>query len=114
LYRNEFQVSTGKRAVFSQYPRPGAFPTQTPDSDRPRLKDISIMGYSIRTPRYRYTEWIKFNHTSFMADWTTVYGKELYDHLIDPQENMNLASREELNFVTSSLRKQLILGWRYA
>jgi hypothetical protein len=38
----------------------------------------------------------------------------LYDHLIDPQENMNLASREELNFVTSSLRKQLILGWRYA
>jgi iduronate 2-sulfatase len=108
------QVSTGKRAVFSQYPRPGAFPTQTPDSDRPRLKDISIMGYSIRTPRYRYTEWIKFNHTSFMADWTTVYGKELYDHLIDPQENMNLASREELNFVTSSLRKQLILGWRYA
>ncbi|RZC42461.1 iduronate 2-sulfatase [Asbolus verrucosus] len=108
------QVSAAKKAVFSQYPRPGPFPTQSPDSDRPELKDINIMGYSIRTERYRYTEWIKFNHTSFMPDWTTVYGKEFYDHLIDPQENMNLVSRPELNYVINTLRKQLILGWRYA
>lgn len=109
-----FQVSPGKSAVFSQYPRPGAFPTQQPDSDRPRLNQITVMGYSIRTQQHRYTEWIKFNHTSFLADWSTVYGKELYDHLIDPLENMNLALRPELSYVVSSLRKKLIAGWRYA
>ncbi|EFA00827.1 iduronate 2-sulfatase [Tribolium castaneum] len=112
--RNQLNKAGGKRAVFSQYPRPGAFPSVTPDSDRPRLEDINIMGYSIRTTRYRYTEWIKFNHTTFMPDWSKVYGKELYDHLIDPLENMNLVTRSELSYVIDSMHKQLILGWRFA
>lgn len=108
------QATGGKTAIFTQYPRPGAFPSQNPDSDRPKLKDINIMGYSIRTRRYRYIEWIKFNHTSFLPDWSKVFGKELYDHLIDPLENMNLATRPELNYVINSLHKKLILGWRFA
>ena len=36
-----------KSAAFSQYPRPGEFPSSKPDSDRPRLKQIRIMGYSV-------------------------------------------------------------------
>lgn len=47
--------------AISQYPRPGSYPTLRPDSDRPRLKNIKIMGYSIKTNMYRYTNWIKFN-----------------------------------------------------
>ncbi|XP_044255648.1 iduronate 2-sulfatase [Tribolium madens] len=108
------QAREGKKAVFSQYPRPGAFPSEIPDSDKPRLKNINIMGYSIRTTRYRYTEWIKFNHTTFMPDWSKVYGKELYDHLIDALENMNLVTRPELNDLINSMHKQLILGWRFS
>ncbi len=42
-------------------------------------------GYSIRTPRYRYTHWGPDG-----AD-----GAELYDHLSDPQELVNLATRPE-------------------
>lgn len=51
--------------AISQYPRPGTFPTKSPDSDRPRLRHIKIMGYSIRTHHCRYTIWIKFNRKTF-------------------------------------------------
>lgn len=111
---SETEGKNKKKAVFTQYPRPGSFPSQNPNSDRPKLHEISIMGYSIRTKRYRYTEWVKFNNTNFTPDWTVNYGKELYDHMIDPGENLNLALRPQLDFVTKTLHKQLVLGWRYA
>lgn len=47
--------------AISQYPRPGTYPTIKPDSDRPRLNKIKVMGYSIKTNRYRYTDWIIFH-----------------------------------------------------
>lgn len=90
------------------------FPTEEPNSDRPRLNQIKIMGYSMRTKRYRYTEWVKFDPRNYTVDWKKVYATELYDHLIDPKENMNLADRDELKTVIQNLRKQLIMGWRYA
>ena len=53
------------RIAYSQYPRPGTYPTKSPDSDRPKLQDIKIMGYTMRTKQFRYTAWIKFNHKKF-------------------------------------------------
>lgn len=73
--------------AISQYPRPTVNPTVK--SDKPRLKDINIMGYTIRTKRFRYTEWISFNNTLFTRNWKKKYGIELYDHLIDPDESRN-------------------------
>lgn len=107
------KVYNGKKAIFNQYPRPGRYPTKAPNSDKPRLNEINIMGYSIRTSRYRYTEWVPFNHTTFIPNWTKVVDKELYDHLIDPNENLNLISRSEMKYVSDLLHKELILGWRY-
>lgn len=51
--------------AFSQYPRPGTTPTKSPDSDQPKLREIKIMGYSIRTKQFRYNAWIKFNNKKF-------------------------------------------------
>lgn len=56
---------TNHHVAISQYPRPGTFPTQFPDSDKPRLKYIKIMGYSLRTIRFRYTIWLEFNSKTF-------------------------------------------------
>ena len=47
---------------------------------RPEWRGRDIMGYSIRTDRYRYTEW-----------GGGEYGTELYDYHEDPAEFSNLA-----------------------
>lgn len=103
-----------KAAIFTQYPRPGPYPTMHPNSDKPKLKDIKIMGYSIQTGQHRYCEWVEFNSKSLTANWTRLYANELYDHLIDPEENINLADRIELLSVIKELQNRLRLGWRYA
>ena len=41
------------------------------------------MGYSMRTDRYRYTEWAEPGKEPA--------GVELYDHQADPAENVNIA-----------------------
>ncbi|XP_077297874.1 iduronate 2-sulfatase isoform X2 [Arctopsyche grandis] len=106
IMKNE-KDSDGARFAFSQYPRPGAFPTVVPNSDKPKLKQIKIMGYSVRSDRFRYTEWVEFNHTAFKPNWSVVFGKELYDHSIDSGEDLNLVDRKELSDVQNYLRSKL-------
>lgn len=91
--------------AFSQYPRPSVYPQK--NSDKPRLKDIKIMGYSVRTKRYRYTEWVSFNYTLFTIDWNKVYGSELYDHLIDPDESNNLYLVHNYKYIKQHLSRLL-------
>ncbi|QNN25397.1 sulfatase [Planctomycetales bacterium ZRK34] len=53
----------------------------------PNYKDpLKAMGYSIRTDRFRYTEWRDIHDQHVIA-------RELYDHTEDPSETINLASR---------------------
>ncbi len=77
------------------------------NSDQPRLKDIRYMGYSVRSERYRYTEWVGFDRAAFRPDWSEVVGAELYDHGSDPGEDMNVAGRSEYAGVRRTLRKIL-------
>jgi arylsulfatase A-like enzyme len=74
----------------------------------PALKDPAAMpretalthlhnGYSLRTPRYRYTEWGDAGEE----------GAELYDHQADPKEWVNLADRPEQAELVRSLSRQL-------
>jgi arylsulfatase A-like enzyme len=82
-----------KKAAFSQYPR------GVPGLGR-------AMGYSMRTDRYRFTEW-------------TVPGKdfravELYDYQTDPQENVNLAVLPEHAGQVRQFAEMLHAGWRAA
>jgi len=51
--------------ALSQYPRPGMQPTKHPNSDKPKLRNIKIMGYSLRTDIYRYTLWVRFHAQNF-------------------------------------------------
>lgn len=60
-----------KTAAWTQHPRP-AYYKGSPE----------VMGVSVRTPRYRYTEWRRFGTTDIVA-------RELYDHDNDPDENVN-------------------------
>ena len=57
-----------------------------PDNEGAYSQQDRRMGRSIRTPRWRYTEW---DHGKL--------GIELYDEINDPQEFSNLANRKEFS-----------------
>ncbi|XP_049863269.1 iduronate 2-sulfatase isoform X4 [Schistocerca gregaria] len=108
------KFTTRKKAAFSQYPRPGMYPTLKPNSDKPHLSQIEYMGYSLRTHTHRYTEWVYFQKQIFQPDWTKVVARELYDHTIDPLEDLNLADRPQLHDLVHMLSAQLHAGWRHS
>ena len=60
--------------------------TQTPRPNYPKGKMPEVMGYSIRTDQFRYTEWRDFNSGEVVA-------RELYDHANDPNETVNVVAR---------------------
>ncbi|RKU23969.1 hypothetical protein C6503_01755 [Candidatus Poribacteria bacterium] len=61
-------------------------------------------GNSIRTDRYRYTEW-KRNGSR---------GVELYDYDVDPHETINIANLPENAQLVNHLSEQLHAGWEEA
>ena len=64
---------------------------------RSRGKDVPpYFGYSLRTPRWRYTEWDEGRE-----------GRELYDHDADPRELTNLAGAAAHAETVESLARQL-------
>ena len=80
-----------KRAVFSQYPR--------------EIPGVGAgMGYSIRTRRYRYTEWRAIDSPYTSTD--------LYDYKNDPLETRNIANRRENVSLVNGLQGMLRDGWR--
>ncbi|XP_052783116.1 iduronate 2-sulfatase-like [Mya arenaria] len=89
-----------KHVAFSQYQR--------------HQHRTNIMGYSLRTERYRYTEWPEFSYQTFKPDWTKLHGVELYDHTVDPDENHNRADDTAYATLRANLSWRLHAGWRHA
>jgi arylsulfatase A-like enzyme len=83
-----------KSAAFSQYPR--------------SVRRQRLMGYSMRTDRYRFTQWVDRNNMQ------EVLATELYDHQEDPAENTNLAADGHHDEIVRNLGKKLRAGWREA
>jgi iduronate 2-sulfatase len=92
LLRN--QTKAVKTAAFSQYPRGG--------------QGRQLMGYSLRTERYRLTRWVHRN------DHAKLDAVELYDHQTDPQENTNIAGDPKHAALVARLTEQWQKGWRGA
>ena len=86
-----------KPAAFSQYPRPAS-----------KSGIGALMGYSMRTDRYRFTAWVGRN------DHSKVDAIELYDHQTDPQENTNIANLPANAALVEQLTAQWRKGWQGA
>ena len=86
-----------KTAAFSQYPR-SAMATHGAD----------LMGYTMRTDRYRFTVWVQ------QLDHSKVDAIELYDHQTDPQENVNIAKDPAYAGLVQQLMAQWKRGWQGA
>ncbi len=82
-----------KSAAFSQYPR---------------AQNGGLMGYSMRTERYRFTVWVD------RKDHSKVDAIELYDQQKDPQENQNIAKDPANAALVAKLMAQWKLGWQGA
>jgi len=84
-----------KPAAFSQYPRKAG-----------KTGTGKLMGYTMRTDRYRFTVWVDD------VDHSKVDAIELYDRQVDPQENYNIANKPENAALVSKLMEQWKKGWQ--
>eukprot|EP00035_Acanthoeca_spectabilis_P040066 m.67154 g.67154 ORF g.67154 m.67154 type:complete len:532 (-) comp9849_c0_seq1:28-1623(-) len=108
----------GKQAVFSQYPHSS------------QANHTPVMGYSMRTPEYRYTEWLVWDcnlmspmsgctdPSTVTPKWSQQIGRELYSHIGDNStttfadfENENLAYQSEYADTVAQLHTQLVAIW---
>ena len=82
--------------------------------------EISLLGYSMRTPDYRYTAYFHYNKTSFLGRQVRVdvsqlpFQQELYDHKNETlqdfthRETVNLAYKVAYSGIVSQLRQKII------
>ena len=75
-----------KEAAFSQFRRVS--------------KGAPLMGYAMRTDRYRFVEWRNRRTRKVVA-------MELYDHQNDPDENMNIATNPAHESLLKNLSRQM-------
>ncbi len=90
-----------KEAAYSQFLR-GRF-----SREKELLDGQEYMGYAIRTDRYRYVEWYRWDN----EQKGPFAGRELYDHREDPSENRNIAGEERLADLVAELSEKLGLGF---
>ena len=86
-----------KTAAFSQYPRNAG-----------KAGSGKLMGYTMRTDRYRLTVWVSD------TDHSKIDATELYDHQADPQENINIAKDPANAELVKKLMAQWKQGWQGA
>jgi arylsulfatase A-like enzyme len=87
-----------KTAAFTQFLREGIW--IAPDG-------VEYMGYSVRTDRYRYTEWLNWETKELAAT-------ELYDHQRDPLETRNVADKPDYADARVEMAAVLDAGWQAA
>tara|TARA_Y100000746_G_scaffold224480_1_gene227134 strand:+ start:186 stop:1835 length:1650 start_codon:yes stop_codon:yes gene_type:complete len=68
------------------------------------LFEKHLMGYTLRDPRYRYIEWRDTRNPNLEP----IY-QELYDHLSDPHETVNIAHSQQKEVVRLSRELQHLL-----
>jgi len=93
-----------KEYSVSQYPRSAS----RAEMQRLGYADNAVMGYSLRTDRYRYTVWMGDGWRSWMPyDPARRMAVELYDYHADPGEHRNLAVLPEAAATVRGLQERM-------
>ena len=70
--------------------------------------DSKMMGYSLRTDKYRFTIWMN-NFTSKQPfNESQVYASEMYDYVKDPLEKVNVVNDKNYTSISASLKSKMI------
>lgn len=102
LMRNP--ASSIKEFAVSQYPRSG----NSIETQRTADASLKVMGYSLRTKRYRYTIWMENFRSNQPFNASSVVGDELYDYQKDPLEKVNVANDKKYAQVSKELKDKMI------
>jgi len=98
-----------KEYAVSQYPRN----LKNGDIKKLGLESGDVMGYSLRTLRYRYTVWMDNSFRSNSAfDEAKVYATELYDYEKDPLEKVNVVNSREYASVSKDMKSKLLIFFK--
>lgn len=87
----------------SQYPRK----LSKDEMQKSGFTSNKMMGYSIRTPQFRYTIWINDYSSGNPLDPKKVYAEELYDYITDPLEKVNVYKKEKYQKESAFMRSKL-------
>ena len=95
--------SSVKEYAVSQYPRS----LSKEELKKSGYDNNKIMGYSVRTDRYRLTVWMNDHTSDRPFDEKRVYATELYDYQKDPLEKQNLVSDRRYQKISKELHKKM-------
>ena len=99
------KATTVNDYAMSQYPRK----LKGPEFKELGYTDGKLMGYSLRTDKYRYTIWFNnsFNSSQPYAD-NRIYKRELYDYVKDPLEKVNAVDDGSYKKILEDLHKKML------
>lgn len=89
-----------KPYALSQYmrcPKDPSLPWKSNDCLFVDRSKINVMGYTIRTHEWRYTEWAQWNGEKLRIDWEKALGNELYSHTDDDGFSFDLFENTNQN-----------------
>jgi arylsulfatase A-like enzyme len=88
----------------SQYPRK----LKKVEMIKKGYSDPKIMGYSLRTDKYRFTIWMN-NFTSKQPfNESQVYASEMYDYVVDPLEKVNVVNDKNYATISKDLKTKML------
>ncbi len=100
----ENKKSTVNQFAISQYPRK----LNKEEAKKKNYTNVSMMGYSMRTDKYRFTIWMNDFTTSEPFSESKVYATELYDYTVDPLEKKNVVDEKSYSKVSADMYKKMI------
>jgi arylsulfatase A-like enzyme len=93
-----------KEFSVSQYPRK----LKKEEAASLGYKKSNLMGYTLRTERYRYTIWMNDFTSKQAFETSKVYASELYDYEKDPLEKVNVVADNGYEKTSSELKEKMI------
>jgi arylsulfatase A-like enzyme len=88
----------------SQYPRK----LKKVEMIKKGYSDPKIMGYSLRTDKYRFTIWMN-NFTSKQPfNESQVYASEMYDYVKDPLEKVNVVNDKDYSGISKDMKAKML------
>ena len=67
------------------------------------FENNKIMGYSLRTDKYRYTIWMNDFTSKEAFNEKKVYATEMYDYVKDPLEKVNVVNDKNYTAISKEM-----------